>query len=60
MGVKLGLSQSGTNRLRVFETSMLGKTFELTREQVKGDWKKLHNDMPHDLCSSQNINQMMK
>ena len=30
-------------------------TFELQREEVKGDWRKLHNEELHGLYSSPNI-----
>jgi len=40
-GVKLGLSQE--HRLRAFENRVLRKIFGLIREEVKGDWRKLHN-----------------
>lgn len=37
------------NSVRVLEDRFLRKIFGLKREQVKGDWRKLHKEEPHDL-----------
>jgi len=37
------------NNARVFEDMFLRKIFGLKREKVKGDWRKLHKEEPHDL-----------
>jgi len=42
MGVELGLSCDGKNRLRVFENRVLGIIFGPTRGEVTGDWMRLH------------------
>jgi hypothetical protein len=39
-------------RLRVFEKRVLRKIFGPKKEEVTGDWRKLHNEDLHDLCSS--------
>jgi hypothetical protein len=38
-------------RLRVFENRVLRKIFGPKRDKVKGEWRKLHNEGPHDLYS---------
>ena len=42
-------------RLRVFENTMLRRIFELKRDEVTGEWRKLHNEKLNDLYSSPNI-----
>jgi hypothetical protein len=42
-------------RLRVFENRVLRRIFEPKREEVAGDWRKLHNEELHILYSSPNI-----
>jgi hypothetical protein len=46
MGVKLGL------RLRVFENRVLRRIFGPKRDEVTGEWRKLHNKELRDLYSS--------
>jgi hypothetical protein len=43
------------HRLRVFETRALRKIFGLKRDEVMGDWRKLHNEKLHNLYSSPSI-----
>jgi hypothetical protein len=43
MGVKLGLSHCGNNRVRVFEIRVLRKIFGPKREKLVGGWRRLHN-----------------
>jgi hypothetical protein len=38
---------------------MLRKIFGSKREEVTGDWRKLHNEDLHDLCCLQNITRLM-
>ena len=39
---------------------MLRKIFGLKREEVKGEWSKLHSKLLHDLyCSSDNIDRVI-
>jgi hypothetical protein len=50
--VKLGCCHLGrTRRLRVFENRVLRWIFGTKREEVTGEWKKLHNEELHDLYS---------
>jgi hypothetical protein len=43
------------HRLRVFENRVLRRTFGPKRDDVTGDWRKLHNEKLHNLYSSPNI-----
>jgi hypothetical protein len=38
--------------LRVFENGVLRRIFGLKRNEVTGDWRKLHNEELHKLYSS--------
>jgi hypothetical protein len=42
-------------RMRVFEKNMLMRTFGPTRDELTGDWRKLHNVELNDLYSSSNF-----
>jgi hypothetical protein len=42
-------------RLRVFENRVLWKIFGSKRDEVKGEWRKLHNNELNELCCSPNI-----
>jgi hypothetical protein len=44
----------------VFENRVLRRTFGPRRDDVTGDWRKLHNEELHNLYSSPNIIRMMK
>jgi hypothetical protein len=46
--------------LRVFETRALRGILGPKRDEVTGEWRKLHNDELHDLYSSSTIVQVMK
>ena len=46
--------------LRVFENMVLGRLFGPKRDEVTGDWKKLHNKELSDLYSLPNIVRVMK
>jgi hypothetical protein len=39
------------HRLLVFENSVLRKTFGPVRDEVTGEWRRLHNEELHDLYS---------
>ena len=47
-------------RLRAFENRGLRKIFGARRDEVTGEWRKLHNDELHDLYSSPNIFRVIK
>jgi hypothetical protein len=40
------------HRLRVFENRVLRRIFGPKRDEVTGEWRKLHNEEHHDLYSS--------
>jgi hypothetical protein len=44
----------------VFENELLRRIFGLRREEVRGKWRKLHNEELDDLYSSPNIIQVIK
>ena len=48
------------HRLRVFDNRVLGKIFRLRRDEVTGEWRKLHNEGLNDLYSLPNIVRGMK
>jgi hypothetical protein len=43
------------HRLRVFENRILRRLFGPKRDEVTGEWRKLHNEELHILYSSPNI-----
>jgi hypothetical protein len=47
-------------RLRVFENRVLRRVFGSKRDEVTGDWRKLHNEELHNLYSLPNIVRMIK
>jgi hypothetical protein len=48
------------HRLRVFEKSVLRRIFGPKRDEVTGEWKKLHNGQLHNLYSSSDIIRQIK
>jgi hypothetical protein len=48
------------HRLRVFENKVLRRIFGPKRDEVTGEWRKLHNVELHDLCSSPSIIRIIK
>jgi len=48
------------HRLRVFENRVLRRIFGPKRDEVTGEWRKLHNEELNDLYSSPNIVQVIK
>ena len=47
-------------KLRVFENMVLSRIFGPRREEVTGDWRRLHNEELNDLYSSPNIVRVIK
>jgi hypothetical protein len=50
----------GEYRLRVFENRVLRKIFGLKRDEVTGEWRKMHNKELRDLYSSPGIIRIIK
>jgi hypothetical protein len=48
------------HRLRVFENRVLRRIFGPKRDEVRGEWRKLHNEELHNLYSSPNIIRQIK
>ena len=44
MGVKLGLTQGETHRLRVFENRVLRKVFGPKSDEITGKWRRWHSE----------------
>jgi hypothetical protein len=44
----------------VFENRVLRRIFGLKRDEVTGEWRKLHNEELHDLYSSPSIIRIIK
>jgi hypothetical protein len=47
------------HRLRVFENRALRRIFGPKRDEVTGEWRKLHNEELHNLYSSPSIIRMI-
>jgi hypothetical protein len=60
MGVKLGLILREEHRLRVFENRFLRTIFGPKRDEVTGEWRKLHIEELHILYSSPDIIRQIK
>jgi hypothetical protein len=56
----LSLTLRGEHRLRVFEIRVLGRLFGQKREEIIGDWRKLHNAELHNLYCMPNKIRMIK
>jgi hypothetical protein len=54
------LTLSEEHRLRVFENRVLRRIFGPKRNEVTGEWRKLHNKELHDLYSSPSIIRVAK
>jgi hypothetical protein len=48
------------HRLRVFENRVLRRIFGPKRDEVTGEWRKLHNEELHNLYSSTDIISQVK
>jgi hypothetical protein len=51
----LSLTLREEHRLRVFENKVLRRIFGPKRDEVTGEWRRLHNKELNDLYSSPNI-----
>ena len=61
MGVKLGrCSLREERKLRVFENMFLRRIFGPRRDEVTGEWRRLHNEELNDLYCSSNIVRVIK
>jgi hypothetical protein len=49
------LTLSEEHRLRVFENRVLRRIFGPKRDEVMGEWRKMHNEELHNLYSSPDI-----
>jgi hypothetical protein len=47
-------------RLRVFENRVLRRIFGHKRDEVRGEWRKLHNEELNDMYSSPTIVRVIK
>jgi hypothetical protein len=54
------VSDIKAHKLRVFENRVLRKIFRPRRDEVTGEWRKLHNKELHDLYSSSSIIRIIK
>jgi hypothetical protein len=48
------------HRLRVFENRVLRRLFGPKRDEVTGEWRKLHNEQFDNLCPKPSIIRMIK
>src|SRR5215469_14235415 len=54
------LTMGEERRLRVFENMVLKRVFGPKRDEVRGEWRKLHNEELRDLYSLPNIVRVVK
>ena len=60
IGMSLVAHVEREHRLRVFEKRVLRRIFGPNRDEVTGEWRKLHNEVLNDLYSSPNIVRVIK
>jgi hypothetical protein len=56
----LSLTLREEHRLRVFENRVLRRIFGPKRDEMAGEWRKLHNEELHDFYSSPSIIRIIK
>ena len=56
----MSLTLREESRQRVFENRVLREIFGLKRDEVTGEWRKLHNEELKELYCSPNIVQVIK
>jgi hypothetical protein len=56
----LSIFNKEEHRLRVFENRVLRRIFGPKRDEVTGEWRKLHNDEFHNLYSSPSVIRKIK
>jgi hypothetical protein len=56
----LSLTLREEHRLKVFENRVLRRIFGPRRDEVTGDWMKLHNEELHNMYSSPNKSRRMR
>ena len=54
------LTLRGERKLRVFENMVLRRIFGTRRDEVTGEWRRLHNEELNELYSSPNIVRVIK
>jgi hypothetical protein len=54
------LTLRGEYRLREFKSRVLRRIFGSKRDEVTGEWRRLHNEELNDVYSSPNINRVIK
>jgi hypothetical protein len=54
------MSVRDEHRLRVFENRVVRRMLDSERDEMTGDWRKLHNEELHNLYSSPSIIRMIK
>ena len=60
MGETWSLTLREEGKLRVFENMVLRRIFGPRRDEVTGEWRRLHNEKLNDLYSSPNIVRVIK
>jgi len=56
----VGVTLREERKLRVFENRVLKRIFGPRRDEVTGEWRRLHNEELNDLYSSPNIVRVIK